>query len=156
MAKPKHGHARCANGKKPTRAYRTWMAMRRRCHDKKFHKYPHYGAVGIQVCERWRNSFAAFLEDMGEPPVGHTIDRIDGTGDYSEENCRWADVFTQARNRRNNCLFTFGKETFCLAVWAEKLGIADPTIRNRLKRGWSAKDAFYKPVKRSSKTFCLN
>ena len=33
-----------------------------------------------------------------------TIDREDNNSGYSPDNCRWVDMRTQARNRRNNVL----------------------------------------------------
>lgn len=84
------------NGYDPT--YSTWIAMRRRCYDKKFAKYATYGAKGITVCERW-SEFNNFLADMGERPTGKTLDRIDNTGNYEPKNCRWASSKEQRANQ---------------------------------------------------------
>ncbi len=62
--------------------YHSWMAMRRRCLDRDFIGYANYGGRGITVCDRWRDSFEAFLEDMGEKPSGLSIDRVDVNGRY--------------------------------------------------------------------------
>lgn len=89
-----HGHA----GKSRSYTYNTWRAMRARCLEINHAKYPQYGGKGIKICERWEK-FSNFLEDMGERPLGKTLDRLDGNGNYEPSNCRWATPTEQNANR---------------------------------------------------------
>ena len=92
------------HGMKKTRTYSSWAAMKSRCHNPRATDFSIYGGKGIIVCARWQK-FENFFEDMGERPLDKTLDRIDGTKNYSQSNCRWATTTEQARNvsisRRN-------------------------------------------------------
>lgn len=80
--------------------YKIWVNIRYRCLNENSKPYKHYGGRGIKICERW-DDFDLFIEDMGKrPSKNHSVDRIDVNGDYSPENCRWADWTTQNRNSR--------------------------------------------------------
>lgn len=81
------------------RVYNIWNAMLSRCQNPKATAYGDYGGRGITVCDRWLK-FENFLEDMGDPPEGLSIDRLDNNEGYSKENCAWRTPLDQARNRR--------------------------------------------------------
>lgn len=120
----------------------TWGNMIARCYDPASQKFHHYGGRGIRVADRW-HTFFSFVDDMGVRPCGFSLDRIDVNGDYSPENCRWADDKTQARNKRNTRLLTIDGRTMCEMDWATESGTGRATIRHRIKHGWNPKDAVY-------------
>src|SRR6266481_8299787 len=62
----RHGYARKGSSRSPE--YLAWAGMKARCFNPASPGYKNYGARGITVCERWRNSFEAFLADMGPKP----------------------------------------------------------------------------------------
>lgn len=123
-----------------------YWGMIKRTENKATPNYRLYGGRGIKVCDRWRNSFAAFLHDMGPcPSDAHSIDRIDTDGDYCPENCRWATRQEQGRNKRTNRRICFDGKTLCVAEWAELLGIPESRIRKRLNIGWTVEAALMTP-----------
>lgn len=140
-----HGHARRGDAKAPE--YRVWTGMITRCHNERSTAFDRYGGRGITVCARWRESFAAFLADMGrKPSPAHTIDRIDNARGYEPGNCRWATVREQALNRRSNRLVTIGAETLPVGAWLDRYGVSRDLFDGRVRAGWSAADAITRPV----------
>lgn len=121
------------HGMKGTRTYRCWQGMKARCYNKNVLGYKNYGARGITVCERWRDSIENFCADMGPAPKGLTLERLDNNKGYSPENCKWATRKEQNRNSRHNRMICYGGRTLCLAEWAEELGVKRETLRDRLK-----------------------
>ncbi len=99
--------------------------MKARCYNQNDANYRKYGARGVAVCDRWLDKtrvqvgeytggmgqtmpkqwplgYLNFIADMGERPLGKTLDREDNSGDYTPENCRWATLHQQAANKSNN------------------------------------------------------
>lgn len=119
-----------------TRLYRAWTKMKERCynpHAKDFHRY---GGRGIDVCDEWRRSFAAFeswaLANGFKNDL--SIDRRDNDKGYCPENCRWVDAKQQARNRSSSVQVTAWNETKTLIEWAEdpRCIVGYHTLRDRV------------------------
>lgn len=141
------GHHGYNHGAAGSPEYNSWVGARLRCHNEKDKNYNNYGGRGISLCDRWRNSFSAFLEDMGERPLGTTLDRIDVNGNYEKSNCRWASTKQQGRNMRKTIWITIGDRTLSVPEWSEISGIPEPVIRQRYRnRGWAGELAVFHPI----------
>lgn len=132
------------HGKTGTIEHRIWLSMKVRCRKDK-----RYIARGTKVCERWQNSFEAFLADMGPRPSSkYSIERKSNDGDYEPGNCCWATKQTRGRNTKSTHWLTHDGVTLCLKDWALKTGINRLTISSRIANGWSiAKTLTTKPRK---------
>ena len=138
-------HATCVP-KERRYTKQVWFAMMRRCYIPSTAHYSDYGGRGIEVCERWRGSFDAFLLDMGTRPKGLWLDRIDNNGHYEASNCRWATRLEQQQNKRNSFMITHNGKTLCVAEWSRRTGIKEDTLRMRVRRGHSPEWALTAPL----------
>ncbi len=101
------------------------------------------------MCERWRENFCAFYEDMGASPPGHTLERLNVNEGYSKDNCTWVPKAVQARNRRDTVWVDVDGSRVCLAVAARALGIPAQTLYSRVKRGLTGIQLLAPPQKRA-------
>lgn len=126
------------------RLYACYYRMRHRCENPADSSYERYGGRGIKVCDEWKNDIVSFINWGIENGYkeGLSIDRIDNDGDYSPENCRWADATQQCNNRSTNTFITYNGETHTYAEWSRIVGIKQLTIRHRIEKlKWSVEDA---------------
>jgi len=129
-----------------TPEYHSWCSMLGRCFNTKDKSWPRYGGRGITVCEDWQESFEAFYKDMGPKPTPkHSIDRVDNSGSYCKENCRWATPKEQANNRRSSVFISYNGESHTVPEWSEIVGINMRTLYTRFNRGWSPEEALTTP-----------
>jgi hypothetical protein len=132
---------RTKHGRSDSPEFQAWHRAKRRCTDPRVSTYRHYGGRGIRMCERWLNDFAAFYEDMGPRPDGHTLDRIDVNGNYEPGNCRWATWTQQTNNMRRNVILTVRGEKLTMSQAARKYGLKRDLVKSRLYRGWTPEQA---------------
>ena len=129
--------------------YGIWCSMRNRCFNQKVKGFDYYGGRGITVCERWLK-FTNFLNDMGRrPSPRHCIERVDNDGNYEPNNCKWALVSEQARNRRSNINLELDGVCRCLTDWAKEFRISRRMLESRIKRGMDLREALTTPSRRS-------
>jgi hypothetical protein len=144
-----HGHTRGRlEGKPNSRAYVAWGNMINRCTNPNDAKFPRWGGRGITICERWA-AFENFYADMGDPPEGHSLDRINNDGNYEPQNCRWADASTQTKNRRpmkSGRYITHNGRTLDTAEWSRELGLHRDAVLKRLQYGWDEVSAVTLPM----------
>jgi hypothetical protein len=140
-----HGFATRLSGK--SKEYNIWVMIRQRVNNSNNYDYPHYGGIGIKICDRWK-SFKNFIEDMGPAPTPkHSIDRIDNNGNYEPGNCRWATVTEQANNKHTNIVLTINGESHTLADWSRIAGIKYTILYDRFKRNWPIEKLFIPKTK---------
>lgn len=136
---------RTTHGMTNSKEYRAWRAMLNRCNRPENDNYGSYGGRGIAVCERWVNSFENFYSDMGPAPSdNHTVDRLDGEGNYEPGNCRWATMVTQNNNRSSNRMVDYNGTRISVAELARQSDIPYNTVRNRIAAGLTAEEAIGK------------
>jgi hypothetical protein len=117
--------------------YYSWKSMLERCRNPNGPDAHLYAHRGINVCKRWED-FENFLQDMGERPLGKSLDRIENKKGYEPGNCRWATPCEQGRNRSDT------KLTFNIAVEIALLRLGGTSRRTIAKRyavsEWTVRD----------------
>lgn len=131
----KHG---ITTGGKP-RLLTIWNSMKARCFNTKEQGYKNYGARGITVCKEWL-SFEVFYRWA----IAHgyseklTLDRIDNNGNYTPQNCRFATLAEQSRNKRNNHYLEVHGVKAVVIDWIKTIGCSKSTMYGWIKKGGDA------------------
>jgi hypothetical protein len=128
-----------------TRIYKTFRSIRDRCNLVSIKWYKDYWWRWIE-CE-WK-SFEDFFRDMGDSyEEWLEIDRKDVNGNYCKENCRWVDLITQARNRRNVKQYEYRWELLYIPEIEERFWVKKKTFFARIKYLWyTVQEAIEKPM----------
>lgn len=144
---PFGNHNHLKHGKRHTRIYNIWRAMRQRCSNPNCINYMRYGGKGVMVCNEW-NDFETFYEWSMQNGYSDdlTIDRIDNDKGYEPSNCRWVTIIQQANNKRANRRITMNGVTHTLAEWPRITGIKSATISRRLHLGHTPEEALTRKV----------
>ncbi len=138
-----------------------YRGMYERCYNENNVSYRNYGAKGIKIDDRWLgpDGLSNFIKDMGptfDPNL--TIDRTDPKGNYSKENCTWADNKHQQNNRTDNVPVEYNGVTYkSIQLLVDDLidkgyisrndyRITHRTIYARLSDGWDLKSAINVPA----------
>jgi len=149
MANPK---GNIKHGQHGTLTYMRWKSMMQRCNNPNASNYQYYGALGVEVCERWHD-FPSFLLDMGAcQDSSLTLDRIENSLGYEPGNCRWVTQAEQNKNRPGHAVtLTYNGTTQSVAQWAAALGMKANNISMRLRLGWTVERALTTPTMKRGK-----
>lgn len=122
------------HGRTHSKAYSSWHHMKTRCYNSNYKWFYDYGGRGIRVCDEWLNSFQAFLQAMGDPPEGTSLDRIDVNGNYEPGNCRWSSPMEQANNKRCNAIIATAQGLFTIKEFAVAMNLKYTTVLARVTK----------------------
>ena len=132
------------NGRWKTRAWRIWGGMMKRCFNPQARKFCNYGGRGITVSHSWRD-FNNFYNDLGDPPNGYQIDRVDNNGNYCKENCRWIPAAENQINKRTSMIWHIKGKVFRSSFAAGDYFGRDATTIQRWCKGRSVGGYIYAP-----------
>lgn len=138
MKRTEHGHA--VHGA-VSATYQSYQGAKSRCFNPRNRSFHAYGGRGITMCDRWRDSYISFVEDMGERPENTTLERINVDGNYDPGNCKWATWQEQVRNTRQVYRILEGSTLMTLKDFAKMKGVSYSALHQRVHVTGSAPHA---------------
>lgn len=138
------------HGDSKKRFYHIWQGIKARCTCTTDTTYKFYGGKGIKICDRWLD-YTVFKYDMENGYKDNlTIDRIDPSGNYCKENCRWITQREQVKNQKREITYhfiTINGVTKRIYEFLEDNNIKMNTYQYRLYRGWDEARACTEKIK---------
>lgn len=108
-----------------------------RCYNENSPSYQYYGGKGITVNKIWLgdNGFEKFYQWAIRNGYADelTLDRINPNGNYTPDNCRWADSETQANNKTNNIHVEYYGKVMTLAQFSREIGAEYRLLREMVQ-----------------------
>lgn len=141
------GDRSTTHGQSTASEYSTWGGIKTRCLNPNSVHYKFYVGRGITICNRWRDSFEAFLDDVGKRPFPRAqLDRINNDGNYEPGNCRWTTAKVNIHNSRRVLRIEIDGETKSLTEWLAFYKLGESTYKQRKRRGYTIVEALTTPV----------
>lgn len=145
------------HGKRGTSEYWAWVSMKKRCSATSGKYWKYYGSKGVHVCPEWLDDYEAFLAYVGPRPTSkHSLDRIDGNGNYEPGNVRWATPTVQHRNQSNRHWLSYMGVTLLPKQWSEIVGFRVHTLYTRIREKWSTEAILTTPVQPPHSTYATS
>ena len=135
------------HGMSHTSTYRSWKSMIQRSCNSRGPRFSEWGGRGIHLDPRWKK-FESFYVDMGDRPIGTSLERRDNQCGYDKGNCCWATPKEQVLNRSNTIWIGEGKNRRCLKDVCRSRELNYQTVFMRIVRGMTVHEALATPIKR--------
>lgn len=128
--------ARTKHNGRRTVLYSKWSGIKRRCYNPNDSHYKNYGALGITMCEEWKDDFGEFQEWAYENGYEEslTIERKDPNKGYNPDNCIWIPNEYQAWTKKNTAHIIYKGKSQPLAVVAKAENMNHKTLSSRYYR----------------------
>ena len=128
--------------KRETQIRWVWSSMKQRCKNPNSKSFNRYGARGITYCDEWE-IFDNFFNDMGIPPIGWQLDRVNNNLGYCIDNCVWSLPIAQVRNRRNTIVYEIDGKFMTLKEYANSKNLNYYSLKTRAQKGLSLEEILF-------------
>jgi hypothetical protein len=127
--------------------YKKWSDMKKRCYNKNVDRYNQYGALGIKVCNEWKNSFESFYNWSLENGYkkGLSLERQNVNGNYEPLNCIYISLRNQHFNKKNTRYVLYKNKKIALSelLYNNNLSNKLSCAHSMLNRGKTIEDILF-------------